>query len=120
MYIKRRLEGVIKANLFQKKVVVVYGARQVGKTTMVKKIADDLEMPYSYLNCDDLDVLTRLQNAENSDALRSVMCGNSLVIIDEAQRVKNIGLKLKIMVDNFPDIQIIATGSSSFDLANEI
>ncbi len=120
MYIKRRLEGVIKANLFQKKVVVIYGARQVGKTTMVKKIADDLGTPYSYLNCDDLDVLTRFQNAENSDALRAVMGGNSLVIIDEAQRVKNIGLKLKIMVDNFPDIQIIATGSSSFDLANEI
>lgn len=120
MYITRRIEGVIKDNLFKGKVVVVYGARQVGKTTMVKNIADDLGTPYSYLNCDELDVLVRLQNAENSEALRLVMGGQKLVIIDEAQRVKNIGLKLKLMVDNFPEIQIVATGSSSFDLANEI
>src|SRR6266545_4449915 len=106
MYITRRLEGVIKDNLFQGKVVVVYGARQVGKTTMVKKIADDLGRSYGYLNCDQLDVLGRLQNAENSEALRLVMGGNKLVIIDEAQRVKNIGLKLKLIVHNFPNIQI--------------
>src|SRR3989344_3231370 len=86
MYIKRHLEEVLKANLFQGKVVIVYGARQVGKTTLVKKVVE----------------------------------GNKLVVIDEAQRIKNIGLKLKLMVDNFPQIQIIATGSSSFDLANEI
>jgi len=120
MYITRRLEGVIKANLFQRKIVVVYGARQVGKTTMVKRIAEDLGEPYSYINCDELDILSKLQNADNSEALMSIMGGNRLVIVDEAQRVKNIGLKLKLMVDNFPDIQIIATGSSSFDLANEI
>ena len=120
MYIARRLEGAVKASLFQGKIVVVYGARQVGKTTMVKKIADDTGIAYSYLNCDELDILSRLQNADNSEALKSMMGGKKLVIIDEAQRVKNIGLKLKLMVDNFPDIQIIATGSSSFDLANEI
>ena len=112
--------GEIKASLFKGKVVVVYGARQVGKTTMVKKIAEDSGIAYSYLNCDELDILSRLQNADNSEALKSMMGGNKLVIIDEAQRVKNIGLKLKLMVDTFPDIQIIATGSSSFDLANEI
>jgi predicted AAA+ superfamily ATPase len=120
MYITRRVEGAIKANLFQGKVVVVYGARQVGKTTMVRKIADDLVIPYSYLNCDDLVILSKLQYAENAEALRSVLGGNKLVIIDEAQRVKNVGLKLKLMVDSFPDIQVIATGSSSFDLANQI
>jgi uncharacterized protein len=120
MYIKRRLEGEIKANLFQKKVVVVYGARQVGKTTMVKKIVNDLNTPYSYLNCDNIDVLSKIQAADNSTSLKAVIGENQLVIIDEAQRVRNIGLKLKLIVDNFPDIQIIATGSSSFDLANEI
>lgn len=120
MYIERRVERVIKENLFKGKVVVVYGARQVGKTTMVKKIAEDLKVPYSYINCDDLDSLSLLQNANNSAALKVALGENRLVIIDEAQRVKNIGLKLKIMVDNFPEVQIIATGSSSFDLANEI
>ncbi len=87
---------------------------------MVKKIADDLGVPYGYLNCDQLDVMTSLQTAENSEALKLIMGSHKLVIIDEAQRVKNIGLKLKLMVDNYPEIQIIATGSSSFDLANEI
>jgi predicted AAA+ superfamily ATPase len=120
MYITRRLEGVIKSSLFQGKVIVVYGARQVGKTTMVKKIAEDLGEDFSYLNCDELDVLTRLENAENSQALKLVIGDKRIVIIDEAQRVKNIGLKLKLLVDNFPGLQIIATGSSSFDLANEI
>ncbi len=120
MYIKRRVEGVIKDNLFKGKVIVVYGARQVGKTTMVTKIAEDLKIPYGYLNCDEMNVLSRLQNAENSEALKSLMGNNKLVIIDEAQRVNNIGLKLKLLVDNFPDMQVVATGSSSFDLANEI
>src|SRR5919106_221310 len=105
MYIERRLEGEIKANLFQGKIIVVYGARQVGKTTMVRKIADDLGMDYSYLNCDILDVLTRLQNANSPNALKAVIGENKLTILDEAQRVKNIGLKLKLIVDNFPDIQ---------------
>ena len=120
MYIKRKLEDIIKANLFQGKVVVVYGARQVGKTTLVRKIAEEIGNEYGYLNCDELDVLSRLQKAETSEALRQVIGSQKLVIIDEAQRVKNIGLKLKLMVDNFPDTQIIATGSSSFDLANEV
>lgn len=120
MYIKRRLEEALKANLFQGKVVVVYGARQVGKTTLVKKVVEELKITSGYLNCDELDVLSRLQNAETSEGLKQILGGNRLVVIDEAQRVKNIGLKLKLMVDNFPEIQIIATGSSSFDLANEI
>ena len=97
MYIKRRLEGTLKSSLFQGKVVVVYGARQVGKTTLVKKVVDDLKIPNGYLNCDELDTLSRLQSAETSVALKQVLGGNKLVVIDEAQRVKNIGLKLKLM-----------------------
>ena len=120
MYIKRRLEEEIKANLFQGKVIVVYGSRQVGKTTLVRKVAGETGEDYGYLNCDELDVLSRLQNAGTSEALRQVIGDRNLVVIDEAQRVKNIGLKLKLMVDTFPKTQIIATGSSSFDLANEI
>lgn len=120
MYIKRRLEEVIKLNLFKGKVVIIYGARQVGKTTLVKKIAEEIGQPYGYLNCDELDILSSLQNAGNSEALKQVIGHYKLVIIDEAQRVKNIGLKLKLIVDNFPERQIIATGSSSFDLSNEI
>lgn len=120
MYIKRRLEKVIKTNLFKGKAIILYGARQVGKTTLVKKILEEFNEPYSYLNCDELDVLSRLQNAENSDSLKRIIGDYRLVVIDEAQRVKDIGLKIKLLVDNFPNIQIIATGSSSFELSNII
>src|SRR3972149_8655220 len=120
MYLKRKLEASIKASLFQGEVIVIYGARQVGKTTLVKKIAEETRKPYKYLNCDEMDVLSRMQNATTSESLKQIIGPHRLVIIDEAQRVKNIGLKLKLLVDNFPKIQIIATGSSSFDLANEI
>lgn len=118
MYIKRRLETVIKANLFKGKAIILYGARQVGKTTLVKKIAEESGQPYGYLNCDEMDVLSRLQNAETSESLKNVIGNYSLTVIDEAQRVKDIGLKIKLLVDNFPEKQIIATGSSSFDLSN--
>ncbi len=120
MYIKRVVEAVIKSNLFQGKVIIVYGARQVGKTTLVRKIAEETAGDYNYLNCDELDVLNQLQNANTSEALHLIVGGKKLVVIDEAQRVKNIGLKLKLLVDTYPHIQIIATGSSSFDLANEV
>jgi len=120
MYIKRQVEEEIKKNLFKDKVVIVYGARQVGKTTLVRKIANDLGKPYKYLNCDEMDVLGRFQEAKNSLALKQIVGDNGLVIIDEAQRVKNIGLKLKLLVDNYPNIQLLVTGSSSFDLSNEV
>lgn len=120
MYIQRRLEDTIKKALFKGKIIIVYGARQVGKTTLVKRIVENLGEPYQYLNCDEMDILSALQNANNSEALKQVIGSHKLVIIDEAQRVKNIGLKLKLIVDNFPKIQVIATGSSSFDLANEV
>lgn len=120
MYIQRRLEDTIKKALFKGKIIIVYGARQVGKTTLVKRIVKNLGEPYQYLNCDEMDILSALQNANTSEALKQVIGSHKLVIIDEAQRVKNIGLKLKLIVDNFPKIQVIATGSSSFDLANEV
>ena len=120
MYIQRRLEPEIKKSLFKKKIIIVYGARQVGKTTLVRKIAEETGQPFGYLNCDELDILTQFQQADNSFALRQMMGNNKLVIIDEAQRVRNIGLKLKLMVDTYPSIQLLVTGSSSLDLSNEI
>lgn len=120
MYITRRIEKEINKRLFKGKVIIVYGARQVGKTSLVKKIAEEKGQAYGYLDCDEMDVLNLLQNANTSHALMQVAGKHKLVIIDEAQRVKNIGIKLKLLVDNFPQVQIIATGSSSFDLSNEI
>ncbi|GEP97480.1 ATPase [Chitinophaga cymbidii] len=72
-----------------------------------------------YLNCDEPDIRPMLTNA-SSTSLKALVGNNTLVLIDEAQRVKNIGLTLKLLVDNLKKIQVIATGSSALELANEI
>ena len=72
-----------------------------------------------YLNCDEPDIRPMLENA-SSTSLKALVGNNTLLLIDEAQRVKNIGLTLKLLVDNFKEIQVIATGSSALELANEI
>lgn len=120
MYIQRSLEDILQTHLFKGKLIIVYGARQVGKTTMLKKILEKLKLPYKYINCEELDVQSLFSNAGNAKQLKEIVGNNKLVVFDEAQRIRNIGLKLKVLIDTFPDLQIVATGSSSFDLANDI
>lgn len=72
-----------------------------------------------YLNCDEPDVRQALEN-KTSTALGHVINSHKFVVIDEAQRVENIGITLKLIHDTFPDVQVIATGSSSFDVSNKI
>ena len=121
MYIKRTIEPLIKANLFKKSVIIIYGPRQTGKTTLVQKILQDqTKISSKYLNCDEADIQKILLEANTSTHLKQIIGEAKLVVIDEAQRVRNIGIKLKLLTDNFPDTQIIATGSSSFELANEV
>ena len=120
-YINRQIEPLVAKNLFKGDVVILYGARQVGKTTLVRQILEkNSEVPSKYINCDEGDVQKIFSEAETSVALKKITGDARLVVLDEAQRIRNIGSKLKLLVDNFPDQQIIATGSSSFDLANEI
>ncbi len=116
--IYRDLEKIINEHLFKGKIIVLYGARQTGKTTLVKKISKKYQKNI-FLNCDELDV-RKMLTEKTSTELKNIIGNNKLVIIDEAQRVTNIGITLKLLIDNFPEIQIIATGSSSFDLANKI
>ena len=121
MYVKRNIEANIERYLFKGKALIIYGARQVGKTTLVKKIiASSPQITSRYINCDEPDELKQLIEAQSSTQLKDVIGDTQLVVIDEAQRVTNIGLKLKLLVDTFPRQQIIATGSSSFELANKI
>ena len=120
MSIKRTIQPLIEKYLFQGKIIVIYGARQVGKTTLLKA----LEKKYSakkslFINCDFLDARESLFNA-TSTSLEKLFHSYEVIFIDEAQRVKNIGLTFKIAIDYFPKKQFIVTGSSSFDLANEI
>lgn len=119
MLITRKIREDLQKSLFKGKIVILYGARQVGKTTLVKSIIKEYPKDSLYLNCDEIDVREALTD-KTSTELKSFIGNSRLVVIDEAQRVKNIGLTLKLLVDNFPETQIIATGSSSFELSGKI
>ena len=117
--ILRKLKNVIKGRLFNGKAIVLIGARQVGKTTLLNQLAQESEQPVLMLNCDEPEVRILLENT-NISQLKLLIGNNKLIIIDEAQKVKNIGLTLKLFVDNFKDLQVIATGSSTFELHNRL
>ena len=117
LYYKREIQEAIERKLFKGKVVVIYGARQVGKTTLVNTIQAKYAATSTYYNCDEPDIRAALTD-KTSTELKAFLGSKDLVILDEAQRVRNIGLTLKLLVDTFPHTQIVATGSSSFDLSN--
>jgi hypothetical protein len=117
--IKRAIYEQIKKDIFKGKAIIITGPRQVGKTTLLQAIMKESESKVLYLNCDEPDIRPLLENA-SSTSLKALIGDNALILIDEAQRVRNIGLTLKLLVDNFKEIQIIATGSSALELANEI
>lgn len=116
--IKRTIQEKIEDKLFKGKVIILYGPRQVGKTTIVKEIQNKNISNSIYFNCDEPDIREKFEN-KTSTFLKELIGNKKIVIIDEAQRVKDIGITLKLIIDNFKDIQVIATGSSSFDLANK-
>ena len=113
----RDLQSIIQERCFQGKAIILLGARQVGKTTLLKKIIQEQQVEALYLNCDEPQTVTALTNC-NLRELQMVIGANKFVVIDEAQKVDNIGLTLKLIVDNMPDVQVIATGSSAFELRN--
>jgi len=118
-YIKRSAENAIKKRLFQGKIIIIYGARQVGKTTLVKKILEEHTDEGRYLNCDLNSVQRGLAELE-AEKIKSYFGDHRLIVLDEAQNIPDIGKVLKIIVDTYPEIQIIATGSSSFELAEKV
>jgi len=117
--ISREIQKSIETRLFKGKLIVVYGARQVGKTTMIIEIGNRYPDERIYLNCDEPDVRELLTDS-TSTKLKNIVGQKKLVLIDEAQRVKNIGITLKLFVDQLKEVQVIATGSSAFELSNEI
>lgn len=116
--IERTIQKTIEKGLFQGKVVIIHGPRQVGKTTLARQILENHKEEGLYLNCEILSVNQALASPE-PEKIKSFFGHHKLVVLDEAQKVPNIGVILKVMVDTYPDLQIIATGSSSFDLANQ-
>ncbi len=113
----RTLEQVIKSKIGTGKAIIITGARQVGKTTLIKKVLADKE--YLFLNGDD-PVARRLLTNPSSEQIKSLIGSYKYVFIDEAQRIENIGLTLKIIVDQMPGVQLFVTGFSSFDIGNQI
>ena len=116
--IQRDISENIESKLFKGKILILFGARQVGKTTLLKQLIKK-KKDCLWLNGDELDVQNLFNNA-SADRLISTFAGHKVVVIDEAQRIKDIGLRLKLIADHDEDIQLIATGSSSFDLANKV
>lgn len=118
-YFPRDLQAAVEIALFKGKVIVVYGAHQVGKTTLLHAVQGNYPGKALYLDCNDQNVCKSLGN-RSVDDLRLLVGDNKLVLIDEGQRVENIGSTLKQFGDYFPDVQVIATGSlMMFDLAND-
>lgn len=115
----RHLEKEIKKYLFKKKAIIIYGARQTGKTTLVKNLLDHQPGRKLFLNGDDADIREALLNPDPVK-IKPIIGSNKIIVIDEAQRIAEPGLVLKIIHDNYPGIQLIVTGSSSFDLAGKI
>jgi uncharacterized protein len=117
--IKRGLEGIISKHLFKGKTIVIQGARQVGKTTLLRSIQSNLNQKSIWLDCDEPDIRDRLAKT-TSTQLKVLIGSNQVVFIDEAQRVEDIGITLKLITDNIKGVQLIVTGSSAIELSGKI
>lgn len=119
MYIpQKQLENLSKI-LQPNKVVVVYGPRRCGKTTLLNEFLKSVNLKYLLVSGEDIAVQNYL-SSQSIEKLLSFVGTNQLLVIDEAQKIKNIGTNLKLIVDNMKDVMVIATGSSSFDLAQNL
>jgi len=119
VHIKRLQKNTITAKLFKNKAIILIGPRQTGKTTLLKKLIQNKEKQSLWLNCDEPDVRKLLEDS-TSTQLKTIFQNKKIIVIDEAQRVKNIGITIKLVIDNYKDIQIILTGSSALELSNSI
>lgn len=117
--IHRQLQDSIEARMFAGKAIIVIGARQVGKSTLFNMVLEKRKEPVLRLNCDEPEVQEMLSEM-NTQELKLLVGQNKILVIDEAQRVENIGMTLKRITDNFTDVQLLVTGSSSFELQNKL
>lgn len=116
--IERQLSEIISQKLFTGKAIILMGPRQVGKTTILRELFGNRQDSI-WLNGDESDI-QKLFGDISSSRLNALFADKKIVVIDEAQRIENIGLKLKLITDQLQHIQLVATGSSAFDLANSI
>ena len=116
--IHRTLENKLRQLLGSPKAIIVMGARQVGKSTLLHTLFDSLD-DVIWMNGDDSDV-QELFNQMTSTRLKAIIGNKRYLVIDEAQRIQDVGMKLKLVTDQIPGVQAIATGSSSFELASKV
>jgi predicted AAA+ superfamily ATPase len=116
---QREIEDIIRKNLFKGSAVIIYGPRQSGKTTLSKKLVESFEEKGKYFDCELVEVRSAFVVGD-PHALKALVGNYEIVVFDEAQTIENIGKILKVFHDTYPDVQVIATGSSSFDLSNKI
>ncbi|MEK7619722.1 MAG: ATP-binding protein [Patescibacteria group bacterium] len=119
MYLSRNLENALKSQMFRGKVLILFGPRQAGKTTLVGRLTQDYASELRYIDCELVENRDLLSRPSTGD-LFSLVRKYKVVVFDEAQVIPNIGSVLKSLFDHHPEVQYIATGSSSFDLANKV
>ena len=114
---KRTLKDTIESKINKGKAIILVGPRQVGKTTLIKDIINNKK--HLFLDGDDPTVRNLLNNP-NTEQIKSIIGANKIIFVDEAQRIEGIGLTLKIITDQFKDVQLFVSGSSSFDLSSAL
>ena len=119
MYIPQRQLANLEEAVRPGKVVVIYGPRRAGKTTLLKKFLETVDDDVLLVNGDDIVVREYLES-QSIEKLRDFVGNHAMLMVDEAQYVHQVGRNLKILVDNIPSLRIVATGSSSFDLAKDV
>lgn len=117
--IHRLLQPIIQNRLFKGKAILLFGARQTGKSTLTEALISERKRETLILNGDDADVRELLINT-TATKLKAFIGNKKILLIDEAQRIENIGLTIKIITDQIKDVQVIATGSSSFELSSQV
>ena len=116
--ISRIIESNISPLLGGKKAIIIMGARQVGKSTLLQQLLGQRD-DVVWMNGDELDIQDLFANL-TSTRLRAILGDKKYIVVDEAQRIADIGLRLKLITDQIPEVQVIATGSSSFELASKV
>jgi uncharacterized protein len=119
MEVRRLYENTLLSNLKPNKVLVLMGARRVGKTSLLKKVLAQTNESYLLLNGDDIETHNLLEKQSVAN-YTNLLGASKLLVIDEAQEIPGIGKKLKLMVDSIEGLKILITGSSAFEISNQI
>jgi len=119
MYILQKQLDNLKKTLQPNKVIVIYGPRRCGKTTLLNEFLKGIDLQYLLVTGEDITIRNYLES-QSVEKLRAFVGSKQLLVIDEAQKINKIGINLKLIVDYIKDIRVIATGSSSFDLSQDI